>query len=238
MTELENLPHYRRLYETLRKHITEGVYQEGDLLPSENELCRAYNLTRPTVRKALDNLLRDGFIKKQQGKGSIVHKLPKGIGILSIGGTTDALGDQNLNTTIVVKPIVQNWPENFPFELSVPEKESGCIYFERLRYLNTVPVFFDITYIPNINIPRFTSRQFENTSLFDTLRKYYQIEIIGGEQRLSSIKAGKTLSEHFGVSEEHPILHLERKLDTNRINFNIYSSVYCNTEEYSLYGTF
>jgi GntR family transcriptional regulator/GntR family frlABCD operon transcriptional regulator len=238
MHELENLPHYRRLYETLRKHIIEGVYQEGDLLPSENELCRIHNLTRPTIRKALDHLLRDGFIKKQQGKGSIVHKLPKGIGILSIGSTTDALGDKNLKTTIVVKPIVIPWPENFPFKLSDPEKESGCIYFERLRYLNNIPVFFDITHIPNINIPRFTSRQFEGTSLFDTLRKHYQIDINGGEQRLSAIRAGKTLSKHFGVSEEHPILHLERKLDTNRVNFNIYSSVYCNTEEHSLYGIF
>jgi len=238
MKELENLPHYRRLYETLRKHITEGVYQEDDLLPSENELCRIYKLTRPTVRKALDHLLRDGFIKKQQGKGSIVRKLPKGIGILSIGSTTDALGDQNLKTTIIVKPEVRNWPEDFPFPLTDTEKESGCIYFERLRYLNDIPVFFDITHIPNINIPRFTSRQFENTSLFDTLRKYYQVEIIGGEQRLSAIRAGKILSGHFGVSEEHPILYLERKLDTTRINFNIYSSVYCNTEEHSLYGIF
>lgn len=238
MNELENLPHYRRLYEILRKHIIDGVYQQGDLLPSENELCRIYKLTRPTVRKALDHLLKDGFIKKQQGKGSIVHNPPKGIGILSLGGTTDALGGQNLKTRIIVKPIVKNWAEDFPFNLSEPEKESGCIYFERLRYLNSIPVFFDITHIPNINIPRFTSRQFENTSLFDTLRKHYQIEIIGGEQRLSSIRAGEKLSQHFSVSKDHPILHLERRLDTNRVNFNIYSSVYCNTEEHSLYGLF
>ncbi len=86
------IPHYRRLYELLRQYIIDGVYKEGDLLPSENELCKLHNLTRPTVRQALDALVRDGFIKKQQGKGSIVNPIPKGIGILSIEGTTSALG--------------------------------------------------------------------------------------------------------------------------------------------------
>jgi GntR family transcriptional regulator/GntR family frlABCD operon transcriptional regulator len=78
----------------------DGVYKEGDLLPSENELCSVYNITRPTVRHALYALVNDGYIKKQQGKGSIVHALPKGIGILSIAGTTSALGVKNLETRI------------------------------------------------------------------------------------------------------------------------------------------
>ena len=49
---MENLPQYRKLYEVLRKRILTGVYLEGDLLPSENELCAAYEMTRPTVRHA------------------------------------------------------------------------------------------------------------------------------------------------------------------------------------------
>ena len=47
------IPQYRRLYEILRKHILDAVYREGDLLPSENELCQLYGMTRPTVRQAL-----------------------------------------------------------------------------------------------------------------------------------------------------------------------------------------
>jgi len=63
---MPDLPQYRKLYELLRKHILSGVYEEGALLPSENELCAAHNLTRPTVRHALDSLLREGLIIKKQ----------------------------------------------------------------------------------------------------------------------------------------------------------------------------
>jgi DNA-binding transcriptional MocR family regulator len=62
------LPLYRKLYETLRQRIEEGVYRKGDLLPSENELCTLHRMTRPTVRKALDKLMHEGYILKQQGR--------------------------------------------------------------------------------------------------------------------------------------------------------------------------
>ena len=59
---MEQIPQYRKLYELLRKHIVEGIYEEGSLLPSENELCTTYQMTRPTVRHALDTLVKEGLI--------------------------------------------------------------------------------------------------------------------------------------------------------------------------------
>ena len=241
MTTVEKdkkIPQYRQLYEILRKHILEGIYKEGDLLPSENELCIIHSMTRPTVRHALSDLVNDGFIKKQKGKGSIVHQLPKGIGILSVAGTTSALSGQNLETRILVKPNVKQWADPFMFNLSEAEKDSGCIYMERLRLVNRKPLFYDITYIPNINLPRFTSRSFENKSLFDTLRRFYQIEVKGGEQKLRTISANKKIGKYLEVPAGQPILHLERKIDTNRVGFCFYSSLYCNTEDHALFGIF
>jgi len=235
---VQRLPHYRKLYEMLRKQIIDGVYTEGDILPSENELCAIHKLTRPTVRHALDTLVNEGFIRKHQGKGSIVHKLPKGIGILSIAGTTSALGEKNQRSDILVKPVVKPWDKDFMFKLSETEIESGCIYMERIRFFNNRPIFYDINFIPNINLPRFTSRSFENRSLFDILRKNYQIEIKGGEQKIKAIRADTKIAEYLSVKAGHPVLHLERKFDTNRPGLSIYSSIYCNTEEQAVYGLF
>jgi DNA-binding GntR family transcriptional regulator len=238
MTSINAIPQYRKLYELLRKQIVEGVFKEGDLLPSENDLCSQHNLTRPTIRHALDALLNDGLIKKHKGKGSIVSNQPKGIGILSISGTTTAVGSSNLSTNILEKPKIIQWPEPFIFPLTEKEKEAGCIYLERLRLVDNVPLFYDVNYIPNINIPRFTSRNFANKSLFDMLRKYYQIEIKGGEQKLKAISASEEISKYLNVPVGHPVLSLERKMNTNRHGFNIFSSIVCNTSEHALYGTF
>lgn len=233
-----SIPHYRKVYETLRKHIESGTYREGDILPSENELCVVHTVTRPTIRQALNMLANDGFIKKRQGLGSVVQNRPKGIGILSISGTTSAIGQENLITRVVVKPAVRVWPEDFPFPLTETELESGCIYFERVRLVNSDPIFYDISYLPNINLPRFTSRNLDNYSLFDLLRESYQTEVTGGEQNIKAIPADGSIGQHLNVASGTPILHLRRKLETNRINFNIYSFLYCDTREHELFGRF
>lgn len=234
---MTGLPQYRKLYEVLRKHIENNVYAEGDLLPSENELCAVHGVTRPTVRHALDNLVKDGYIKKHQGKGSIVISQAKEIGILSIHGTTSALG-KKLRTRIITPPKIIQWPEDFSFELNDFDRESGCIYMERIRLVDDHPLFYDITYIPNINLSRFCSRKFEDRSLFEILRKEYQIEITGGYQRFKALTASEEISELLNIKKNKPVLHLERKIETTRSNFVFYSSLYCNTEFHALSGSF
>ena len=238
MVPPRTIPQHRKLYEILRKHITDGVYKEGDLLPSENELCQLYGMTRPTVRQSLSTLANDGYISRHQGKGSIVHHLPREIGILSVSGTTSAVGDRNLKTRIIVKPVIVPWKDDFMFALSQLEKESGCIYMERLRLLDDVPIFYDISYIANINLPRMTSRQFENRSLFRILRDHYHIEIRGGEQRIKAIPASLKISRFLHLKKGQPVLHLERKMETNNPGLFLYSSIFCNTEKYSIFGRF
>jgi len=235
---MQTLPLHKKVYELLRRHIIEGVYVEGDLLPSEMELCRLNNATRPTIRKALDRLATEGIIYKQQGKGSIVKGTPKGVGILSIKSTTSAIGNENLTTKTIVKPQIRRWTKAFSFELTELEKEVGCIYFERLRYVNEKPVFFDITMIPNINLPRFVSRSHEIKSLFDLLREHYGIDVTGGEQKIMAVNATETLMSYFELKTSTPIIQLDRKLMTNKNSFCFYSQVFCNAQEYSLYGTF
>jgi len=235
---VKEVAQYRKLYENLRRLIEDGAYRKGDFLPSENELCAAYGLTRPTVRKALDKLVNDGFILRQQGKGSIVQGQPRGIGILSLTGTTSAIGQDKLTTRIILKPRIIQCQEAFGYEIGERDRTLGCIHMERLRLIDNRPVFYDITLIPNLNLPRFTSRNFENRSLFEILRKHYQIEVKGGEQRIQAIAADKKIQEHFSIQKNHPILRMDRKFDTNRVEFSFFSQIYCNTSDYSLIGRF
>lgn len=238
MSEENKIPQYKKLYEILRRHIVSGVYEEGSLLPSENELCAVHSTTRPTVRHALETLVQDGFIQKKQGKGSIVQKPPQDIGILSIAGTSSAIGKHYLQTQILQKPQIKPWPLPFNFNLSEAEKDFGCIYMERLRFVNEQPVFYDINHIPNINLPRFTSRTFENKSLFDILRTNYQIEVKGGEQKLKAIIADEKIGQLLKIRNGDPVLYMERKLNTNREGFHIYSTIYFNSEKHAIFGSF
>ena len=235
---MKELPQYKLIYEQLRAKIAKEEYVPGDLLPSEQILGVTYHVARLTVRRALEQLSTDGLIVRRQGKRSMVKGTPKGIGILSLVSTTSALGSPNLTTHIVLKPELRKWNEAFSFSIAPQEEATGCIYFERLRLLDGIPVFYDITMLPNMNLPNFLKLDLENKSLFDTLRSQYKIVVTGGIQQLFAIRADKRIQDSFNVNAGHPILQLNRKIDTNRPGFHLYSQVFCVTQRYGLIGKF
>ncbi|MDR1335507.1 MAG: GntR family transcriptional regulator [Tannerella sp.] len=232
------LAQYKQIYETLRTQIANGTYTPGDMLPSEHTLGVTYRVARMTVRKALGQLVSEGFIIRQQGKRSVVKGTPKGIGILSIMSTTSALSHSDLSTHIIRKQELREWSETLSFPVEEEERAAGCIYFERLRLLGGVPVFFDITRLPNMQLPRFLEYNLENRSLFDSLRTQYRITVTGGTQQLFAIRADRRLQECLNVPAGHPILQLNRKIETNRPGFHIYSQIFCVTRKYGLTGQF
>ncbi|MBC7721250.1 MAG: GntR family transcriptional regulator [Pedobacter sp.] len=236
--KLIKIPQYRQLYELLRKDIINGVYKTGKILPSESELYLAYKVTQPTVRQALALLVNDGYIKKHQGKGSIVQELPKGLGILSIEGRlANSNNDvENLTTKIIDGPRLVTWPEKMLFTPTKDELQQNCFYIERQRRVADAVVFYEFLFIPNNNLPRFASKSLEDKSLYELLRNSYQIEIKGGEQKLWAITANELECGFLEVKKGSPVLRLERRIDTNRSGFSIYTSLYVNTEKYVLQG--
>ncbi|MDL2209004.1 GntR family transcriptional regulator, partial [Parabacteroides sp. OttesenSCG-928-O15] len=234
---MRELPRYREIYETLRRQIADGVFVSGSLLPSENEMCRLYDVTRPTIRKALDLLTKEGFIIRHQGKGSIVKGAPKEIGILSLSSTTSAMDGTRLQTSIIVQSEHRAWDEAFTYAISEEEKQAGCIYFERVRILDGEPVILDITMLPDLGLPRFTEFNLENASLFDLLRSQYKITVTGGIQQLFAISADKRAHSLLRIRQGHPILQVNRKMETNRPGFYLYSQIFCVTSKYGLSGT-
>jgi GntR family transcriptional regulator/GntR family frlABCD operon transcriptional regulator len=235
----KRVPRYKIVYETIKGNIEEDIYPEGSLLPSENEMCSLFGVTRPTVRKALIQIENQGYIKRHHGKGSIVQKKHHRLGILSIKGVTEVLGTQgNLTTKMIEKPSVCPWPDAFKYELTPEEKCYGCIMMKRLRFVDAFPIMIEIIYLVNSNLPRFCNKRFEKRSLFRTLRNEYKVEVLGGEQNIKAIKADDHFSQLLQVSEGHPILHLEGILSTSDPSIRIFVDTYCSTDKYHLFGSF
>jgi DNA-binding transcriptional regulator YhcF (GntR family) len=65
-------PIYLQLKEVLRNQIEQGIYLSHQQLPSERDLCQHYNLSRMTARRALQELIAEGFAYTRAGKGTFV----------------------------------------------------------------------------------------------------------------------------------------------------------------------
>jgi len=223
----------------LRQDILSGHISKGSLLPSENELCAQYNITRATVRQGLQELVREGFIEKRMGVGSVVVNNRQTLGLLSFKGFSEVLESSSLSSTTqtLKKGATGVWPSPFFYELTPLEKEAGCFYLERLRSVERSPVMLEFTYIPQNGVPHFFETM-KNGSLFTTLQQAYQIEIQKVLQDIRAITAPPSVLAALGLDTRAPVLHINRKYLTNVSDFHIYSSLYCNTEKYSISNFF
>ncbi len=228
---------YRQLQQSIKQQIIEGVYGEGDLLPSETELQQVFSVTRSTVRQALSELAAEGYILKKQGKGSIVMKRQRRtLGLLSVRGFSEVVSENKLSvsTVMISKPRITKWDQPFFYPLSDIELTAGCVYLKRLRCVEDEPVMLESTYIPNLNLPKFCSKTFVKGSLFETLSVNYSVEINRVEQDLRAVPADEEVAQHLNIKKGTPVLLIYLKFYTNREHLFVYSSLMCNTLKYSI----
>ena len=224
---------YRQIQIILKSRIQQGDYGVGSYLPSENELCKTYKITRTTARKALDELLREGFIEKQHGKGSRVKERRQSLGLLTVKGFSEAVGE-NVQTIFLQKPQFISWPKELPFPAGEKEKQSDCIYFERLRGVGEAPVMLESNWFSGKGLDGFLGCEFVDGSFFKTLSQKYLIEITGSEQELRALYANEKIAYLLKIASGSPILQISIKFSTANPNLNIYSFLYCNTEKYPI----
>lgn len=233
-TFMEGNAQYQLLYHRLKREILADVYPLGSILPSENELCASTNLSRSTVRQALGQLESEGYILKQKGKGSIVKSKNRSLNLLSFQGFSAMVEPSKISTLSVQEPVIMPWPEDFYFELTELEQAAGCIHFARVRLVGGRPLMYELTFIPQLNLPRFVQHFKSSLSLFDFLAKQYQVEITGMEQQVWAISANEELVQYLKVQAATPLLKISRKYHSNRPHLHLYSLLYCNTEKYAL----
>ena len=71
-TEVSAVPLYQQVMDDLKGEIARGVYASGSRIPSEMELAKSYGVGRITVRRAIEELSRAGYLNRQQGRGTFV----------------------------------------------------------------------------------------------------------------------------------------------------------------------
>ncbi len=68
----KNAPLYQQIYDEIKDAIEKGVYAPKERIPSELELAEQYEVSRITVRRAVEELCSDGYLVQQQGRGTFV----------------------------------------------------------------------------------------------------------------------------------------------------------------------
>lgn len=170
-------PLYRQLMEELREQIRNGIYKVGNQIPTEPELANQYEISRITVRKTIKELCKQGYLVKQQGKGTFVEtpKIYRKIEQQSNVSFTESCkqnGRVPLSHVISFEVIiVDEWVQDF-LKLGNGTK---VLFITRLLLADSIPIIMENIYLPYDRFEDFQPEKLENSSLFEYLEKKYHI---------------------------------------------------------------
>ena len=226
---------YLQLYEILKKKIESSEWALGSQIPTEEELCRMFGVSRVTVRTAVLELVRHGYLKRQQGKGTYIFKNMASEGLTMLTNLRELLFDESLKfRTDVLARTVMMPVDDLDKKLNI-SKDKHIIYIKRLRFVEGKPVLLQDSYIPYHICPLLLEESIEEESLFDLFEKKYGIKITeiknyidaaylnAEEARLLELSEGTCtvlLSQHF-YSGETLVMHTRSVKQTGSFPFFI-----------------
>lgn len=172
-----NTPIYVQLSNFLQLQISSGRLKEKDRILPEEEISKKLGISRTTVRQAMDRLVKQGYLSRYRGKGTFVsaRKYSRPINHL-YNFTADMLAAGiKPSSQTVSKEVIDASDDLIREKLELSNSNTKVFQLSRIRIADGNPVLFENTYIPYYLCPGIEKFDFENSSLYETLKTTYRI---------------------------------------------------------------
>ena len=201
-------PIYIQLREVIREKIEDGEYKFGDLIPSEREMANTYGINRMTVKNAVDGLVKEGLLKKVQGKGTFVLSNKVKRDLESLTGLSAAMRAKGLSPSskVILKEALDDISALNDI-LNIPSDQK-VFRILRLRLANSEPSALEDTYVPYEIFKDIDEVNFEVISLYDYM-ELKGIKVKLSYQTLTLVKANNREAKLLCVPKDTPIFLFE-----------------------------
>lgn len=205
INKFSSIPLYLQLKDLLINKIESYEYAPNTQIPSEQDLCQMYAISRPTVRQAISELTNSGYLYKEKGKGTFVYGRKNVIDIKNYTGFTDSILD------------CQAPAEKNIIDISVTESSSNDILNNIFKYNSSMPVAV-ITYLSHIsskaNEVYSLNKSFIPLNLFPDIVSQLKdgktsIDILRGKYPLIPEKSKSILEIIFADNNDSPLLRVQ-----------------------------
>ncbi|MBS6397902.1 MAG: GntR family transcriptional regulator [Clostridiales bacterium] len=202
----DKLPKYYLLKKEILRKIETGEYQEGALIESERELMERYQFSRITVRKAIDELVNEGYLYRIQGKGTYVKGDSESQNLFSLNSCTEDV--KRLGRTPSKKTMAT---DKFQADakrakhLNIPIGDMVHM-FGRITYADQEPLNYTVTYLPEKIFPGLEQYNLEERSLYDVIQKDYHVQITKARRTIEAVLPDTTVAGYLGINANMPVI--------------------------------
>lgn len=179
---------------------------------SEREICQTYEVSRTTVRSALNRLENLGYISRQQGKGTFTSDAWQDRPKLSMGYSfteqMQTLGKKPSSHLVSFGQILANKEVANALDI---DYQTPVWYLNRIRLADEKAMMVELTYLPLDLFPKLSAREIEENSLYQLFENSYQQTILFADETFTASLLEKEQAKLLGVRTGDPCLSLTRK---------------------------
>jgi GntR family transcriptional regulator len=204
------LPLYYQLYQILRGEIRDGSRQPEDRLPPENDLADQYDLSRSTVRQAMDMLANEGLIQRRRGHGTIVAQPTIEQNLTRIISFWEDMHQRGLapGTKVLESELIPA-PEDVAEKLEIaPGEELARLV--RLRLADGEPMSVEHSYLVHKFCPGVLKTNYAHHSLRGMLSEKYSINLVYARQTIKAVPASRSIASELSMKPKDALLYMER----------------------------
>jgi GntR family transcriptional regulator len=210
MTIAQDSPLYSHVESVLASEITDGYLKVGDQLPTEDSLIERFEVSRITVRRAIQNLVGRGLVEIRRGKGTFVAvpKITQELTELS-GFVEDMHAVGRKPTARVIGKEIVTADMAVAGQLALTKGER-VVRIRRVRLADGVPLSFDETYLPLEIGKKIITNNLKTEPIFSLLERKYDVPLIEAEYKLEAVVAEAEVAAALRVKQGSPIFRIER----------------------------
>lgn len=208
------VPIYYQLKTLIQERISTGEYPVGMCLPSEREYCEEYGISRMTVRQAISELVNEGLLRRERGKGTYVAQPKIEQGLQGLTSFTEDMKRRNMHPgTKLIQMSVGPATGHVAARLGLAE---GTEVYEiaRLRLADGEPMAIETAYIPVSYLPNLPEEAIATGSLYEAMRQQ-GIQMAYADETLEAALARANESRRLNIKSKAPVLLIERTTYTS-----------------------
>lgn len=202
----ERAPKYYILKKVLEEKIENEEFPADEPIPSERELMEMYQVSRITVRKAVDELVNEGYLHKIQGKGTYVKTDERSSNLFAITSCTEdvvRMGMKPTKKVMVAELVYANAKRAKALEIT---QEERVFMLGRILFADQEPLNYTVTFLPEKLFPGIDRHSFDRESLYQVLQEEYGVRLTKARRTIEAILARDEVAEYLDIEEGSPII--------------------------------
>lgn len=203
------LPIYYQLESHIKELIETGIIPPGDSIPSEREYAEKYEISRMTVRQAINSLVNQGLLYRKKGSGTFVSdkKIEQ-----PLQGLTSFTEDMKKRGFVPSSKLIhfEIVPATSFIANELKISEYAPVYeIKRIRMADEVPMAYETNYL-SANLVKGLTEADVNASLYAFIEGKLNLHIASAEQMIESTKASSEDAKLLQINKDHPMLLIQR----------------------------